>query len=379
MSISNVFVPKSDSSARVFDILNIVGCSEVKGDVGIEIEVEGNKFPKGGSEGHLIPEWWTYHNDGSLRGHDNAEYVLRRPIKFEDVPTAVNSLWQTLDDYGSVLDDSNRTSVHVHLNVQKWHLNRLCSFFAMYFSIEEILTAWCGDHRVGNLFCLRAKDAPGIISKIKRFIRDDGRTSALSDGLHYSGMNAQAMIKFGSVEIRTLRGVTTPDLVIEWVNILRRIYEISADFTDPRTVCANFSGNGPLDYLQMLLGEHVNMVREGSGMDTQQIMESLYEGIRMAQDLAYCRDWDEFKAMEIKPDPFGRSSKKIAKKIVDNSWLLDMDVSAVGALPPLTPINFVSPAPIPEWVTHSLNMPVESHPLLTETDWFMDEDYLEEI
>src|SRR3546814_5069288 len=116
---------------------------------------------------------------------------------------------------GSVLEESNRTSVHVHLNVQEFHLNRLCSFMALYFSVEEILTAWCGENRIGNMFCLRAKDAYGIVTNIKRFLQDENRGATFSDGLHYSGLNAQALQIFVSVEIRSLRGATEPQIIID--------------------------------------------------------------------------------------------------------------------------------------------------------------------
>lgn len=329
MSISEkVFVQAAGKLSRTFDIMNIMGLTARAGDIGIEIEMEGNKFPRGSSHGeaHYLPPLWGYHADGSLRGEDNAEYVLRKPLPFDNVEEQVNALFTCLDEFGSVLDESNRTSVHVHLNVQKWHLNRLCSFMALYFSVEELLTAWCGDHRVGNLFCLRAKDAPGIITKIKRFIRTNG-TSSLSDGLHYSAMNAHAIAKFGSVEIRTLRGARDPETILKWVAILRQLYELSEQFEDPRTVCANFSGNGPMEYLQMVLGSHTNTILEGCGMDSQEVMSSLYEGIRLAQDVAYCRDWDEFKAMKVTPDPFGRSAKKVTKQLAmaDTSWIIGYD------------------------------------------------------
>lgn len=44
-----------------------------KGDVGIEIEVEGKNLPK------HFEKYWRVEADGSLRGEDNAEYVLEKP------------------------------------------------------------------------------------------------------------------------------------------------------------------------------------------------------------------------------------------------------------------------------------------------------------
>jgi len=302
------FVPDLNYDQEGFDVLTILGKHPTKGEIGIEIECEGNKFPK---QNNLLPPLWNYTHDGSLRGKDNAEYVLKSPIAFKEVKDAVFDLYKTLADYGTVLDDSNRTSVHVHLNVQTFHLPRLTSFLALYFSLEEILTEWCGDHRVGNLFCLRAKDAPAIVSKIKKWIVNDGRTE-LTEGLHYSGMNTQALIKFGSLEIRSLRGVTDPGTVVQWVGVLERIYNLSAEYPDPRGITENFSGNDPIDYLRGVLGEHYDTVRASVSMNDDAIRQSMYEGIRLAQDLCYCRDWSRYKPVTRSTDPFGRNKKKMS-------------------------------------------------------------------
>lgn len=309
--MDKVFIPRAAKAQPSFPVGTIFSRSPVKGDIGLEIEVEGNKFPKDESAAQmaLIPKQWKYTHDGSLRGEDNAEYILRNPVSFDEVEPAVRALWQMFTDYGSVLDESNRTSVHVHLNVQNWHLNRLCAFFCLYFSVEEILTEWCGEHRVGNLFCLRAKDASAIVTRIKRFLQTEGNEPSLSEGMHYSAMNAYSMVKFGSLEIRTMRGVQDPDTIIQWVEILRRIYNMSDDYKDPRHIMERFSGEGPLAYLETVFGPHLETIRSGIDFDDQRIMGAVYDGIRFAQDLAYCRNWSEFKAMDIKPDPFGRKIK----------------------------------------------------------------------
>jgi len=244
------FIRNEEEDEPSFNIGAMLGTRTVDGDVGIEVEVEGNKFPK--EDAPQIPKVWRYTHDGSLRGHDNAEYVLRAPIKFDQVDKAVDDLWKMFTDYGSVLDDSNRTSVHVHLNAQGWHLDRLTAFLALYFSVEELLTQWCGDHRVGNLFCLRSKDATSIVSQIRDFIRSDGELVP-SQGMHYAGLNCHALTKYGSVEIRSLRGATEADTIKTWVSVLRRLYDLSGDYPDPRAVVEGFSGAGPLDYLNSIL------------------------------------------------------------------------------------------------------------------------------
>lgn len=300
------FISKTASKSEDYPIGYLLSRASTKGEIGLEIEVEGNKFKKEG-----IPEPWAYTHDGSLRGKDNAEYILRHPVMFDRVPEAVNTLWQMFQSYGSKLDESNRTSVHVHLNMQMFHLNRLAAFLAMYFSIEELLAEWCGDHRVGNLFCLRAKDASGIVSRLKRFIQSDCR-DGISDGMHYAGLNAHALHKFGSIEIRTLRGATDPKVITDWVSILERLYTLSAQFKDPRDLVNMFSAEGPMNYLSTILGDREPVLMAEISYDPAQIREILYTGVRFAQDLAYCRDWSLYNPVEVRVDPFGRTKRKSA-------------------------------------------------------------------
>lgn len=302
----DIFKKKKAASEAPYDytIRQIARLRSTTGDIGIEIECEGNKFQK-----QDLPAWWTYHKDGSLRGKDNAEYVLKRPIKFSEVEAALKDLWDMFKECGTILDESNRTSVHIHLNMQSFHLNRLTAFMALYFSVEELLTEWCGDHRVGNLFCLRARDATAIVTKIKRFIETDGKTE-FTDGMHYAGMNAQSLQKFGSLEIRSLRGVNDPKIILQWIEMLRSIYDLSANFPDPRDIPGLLSSEGAMNYLDMVLGQqNAYVLKQGIAetYPTDKIYEALYTGIRLAQDLCFCRDWSTFKpAPDGTPDPFGR-------------------------------------------------------------------------
>jgi hypothetical protein len=315
------FIYAEKNSYDRYSVISLFGNKKAIGQVGLEVEVEGNMFPKSSEynedgdedEDGLIPYQWRYTHDGSLRGNDNAEYVLNKPLMFEQIPQAVNDLWDMFDNYGSVLDESNRTSVHVHLNVQEFRLNRLCAFSALYFCVEEILTAWCGDHRVGNLFCLRAKDAPAIISKLRKFIvTSKTREIAMDEGLHYAGFNIQALSKFGSIEIRTLRGAREPDTIITWVGILERLYRLSEEYQhDPRTVIEGFSGRPYTEFLERILGPYTEDVINQCGLTPDEVRSATLDGVRIAQHLCYCRDWSEFPPEGSKPDPFGRSLEKV--------------------------------------------------------------------
>lgn len=319
--MNEVFVKRERKVQPGYNMGVVMNRKATKGEVGIEIEVEGNKFPKPpGMDGTHTPvklpgsSYWSYVSDGSLRGNDNAEYILSKPIDFSKTAEAITELYSAFTAYGSVIDDSNRTSVHVHLNCQEFHLNRLTSLMALWFTFEEVLTAWCGEHRVGNLFCLRAKDAPAIIAQLRRFIKHDG-ASPLSEHLHYAGLNAHALHKFGSIEVRTLRGCSDPQTVLDWLGILERLYVLSAEFEDPRDICALFSSEGPMAFFEKVLGDKTTTVRGAVDYNDDQIRDAMYVGVRLAQDLCYCRDWEVYKPVKLKPDPFSRDMKKIAKKL----------------------------------------------------------------
>ncbi len=340
------FKPTVASLVGGYNIGRLMGVSSVTGDIGLEIEVEGNVFKK-----QHIPSPWKYVKDGSLRGEDNAEYILRGPIKFEEVPKALNTLWDMFKETGSVLDVSNRTSVHVHLNVQDFYLNRFCAFTAMYFCIEELLTAWAGDHRVGNLFCLRGKDAPAIVSDLRKFFENNQRYE-FYDGLHYAGFNPQALNKFGSIEIRTLRGCTDPETILAWVRMLERLYRRSEDFQDdPRRVVDGFSGHGPIAFLQDMMGPEYNTLRNGIPHTNQEVMEVMYDGIRLAQGLCYCRDWSLYRPIDPATDPFGRLSSKglVADAVAANQVSFQQFYVEYGNVlqPPAT--QAIEPS-IPDWV-----------------------------
>jgi len=353
MNYHPVFLPTVKEKEYGEEIRNLMSKSKVFGDIGLEIECEGNKFYKSGP---LLNPYWEYHEDHSLRGEDNAEYVLESPIPFDEVPDAIKHLWDLFKKYGTELDESNRTSVHVHLNVGRWNVNRLAAFTAMFFALEEILAEWAGDHRVGNLFCLRAKDAPNIIYTVKKFIALNGQLN-LHDGLHYAGLNIQALSKFGSLENRYLRGVTDPQLILDWVAINRRLYEFSENFPDPREVCNSFSYGGPLFFMRNILGDTYDIVRAGIDWNDDQISDSLYEGIRMAQDICFCRDWSVFVPQMSQDDPFGRPKKVKLPLISSNSYLNQMIAETLPSVMPsfqasVPAVNTATPSEIDAFVQY---------------------------
>ena len=307
-----VFVKKTSKSTEDLTVANQMGLRTRKGHVGIEVEVE-SKTPGAFAKMKLpqVAEYWGYHMDGSLRGADNGEFVLLKPVDFDEVDKAVDALWDEFKKNKAVLAESVRTSVHVHLNVLSFYQNRLASLLALWFICEEVLSHFCGDHRAGNLFCIRAKDGPAIITEVKNWFENKGEYGMDTEGLHYSALNVSALYKFGSVEVRTMRGLTEPAPLKQWVRILKRLYDESAKYSDPRTIIERFSIQGPVEFFTELFGNEAPAIIAAVQNEVN-LSGSLFEGMRFAQDIAYSRDWSTFNPVKIASDPFGR---KTAKKL----------------------------------------------------------------
>lgn len=266
-------------------IRELFGCAAKKGEVGLEIEVEGQGLIHG-----PVRPFWGYHEDGSLRGPENAEYVLMQPIERKLVPNALENLFTALQKQGSKLrKNSPNTSVHVHLNFQDVSLKQTYTTICTWYILEEALMEYCGAERTGNVFCLRGSDAEAQLQRLASAIRY-GRVGDLNDpdGLRYSALNYTSLAKFGSLEFRGLGGVYDPKEIQIWVDILTSLKDFSLRFSDPAELLMEFSRSGPEEFLRMAL-------RDGlwKHVETKDSGKQLRRGMRLIQNVAYCVAWDK--------------------------------------------------------------------------------------
>lgn len=245
----------------------------IEGEVGIEVEVEGNNlrsmFPR------AVP--WKAVHDGSLRG-ESMEYVLRKPLKREAYPLALNVLRNQLEEGGSRVVYSNRCGVHVHINCQELEISDVVSIITTYLCLEEVLVKWCGEDRVGNLFCLRATDAAGIIRYIQRLIDTKNIGICGTDRIRYGSINLKALSTYGSLEFRAMRSDLTPGVIEDWVEMLLRIKDYSVG-KQPVDIISQFSMQGPQDFFNDVLGEFRDKVNPCD--------YDLTTGMRNAQEVAF--------------------------------------------------------------------------------------------
>lgn len=264
---------------------------KVEGDLGVEIEVEGHNLP-----GAMA--MWRREEDGSLRG-ESAEYVLKKPVTVEGLKKALSILDKAYVDMGSKVEESVRAGVHVHVNVQNLNTIELFNFVTSYYILEELLVNYCGESRVGNLFCLRACDADYVLDFVVDVVKRKRWRHLVSDNIRYAALNFKSLGEYGSLEFRSLRSTRDLSVVQTWAEILLTLRNNSIKFTDPKDVIGAFSAGGGEAFVTKLLGDYAYIFTQMPGFE-----KMLTRGMRNAQELAFCCDWQAFYHEKAPVNPF---------------------------------------------------------------------------
>jgi Putative amidoligase enzyme len=252
---------------------------------GVEVELEGKGVV---TKKAAVMDYWTHHVDGSLRanGGEAIEYVFKYPLNFDSTKKAVDILFDHLTSPGVEVFESYRTSIHVHVNFGMETYRTIYNFMTLCLILDELLTSQNGDHRIGNNFCLRARDAEGQVTSLIHSITNGMEFHAMSGHERYSSINFVSLLKFGSIEFRSLECTTHKGRLMHWINTLGRLKDASKKFDDPRDIISQFSKMGWKTFLATVLGPYAVKYLTVPGAH-----EMLHHGMRLAQDLAFCSEW----------------------------------------------------------------------------------------
>lgn len=251
-----------------------------KGEVGIEIEVEGLNLP-------TAVKGWRKVGDGSLRGEETGEFVLRYPCSRQDVDRHLYKIARAYQECNTVLDHSDRTSVHVHINMQSSSITKIFNFIVMFLLFEEMLVHFCGDTREGNLFCLRSCDAEFLITALERASQSQEAFRSLrSDNLRYAAINVNSLAKYGSLEFRSMRGTSDMSLIKQWIDILLGIKDAAIAYRNPIEILEGVSMHSPRGLVEEVFGQNANIIFDYPNWES-----ILWKQLRNLQVLAYEGEW----------------------------------------------------------------------------------------
>src|SRR6478735_4455003 len=258
-------------------IRDLLKLKKETGELGIEIEVEGDSIPRDPLK------YWKREEDGSLRG-ESGEFVLRKPLPYDEMLVALQELEEAYVKWGTKVSNSIRAGVHVHVNVQELTLNQLMNFITTYVILENVLVKWCGKSREGNLFCLRCKDAEAWLQALESALERHDLKSLLQDNIRYASVNLKALCQYGSLEFRAMRGTRKLEDIATWAKTLKGIKDFSMAYNTPVEVMQDCLANVD-EFVKKALGDSY---KEFTYKDYLSDVEC---SIRYANDLAHFSDW----------------------------------------------------------------------------------------
>lgn len=196
--------------------------------VGLEVEVES--LPRDIdilAESNLCRETWYVKKDGSLR--NNGLEFVSNPIRGSNLIFAVLELENFLKTKAPQHKFSDRTSIHVHLNVRNLTEEELYKLILLYVITEPLFYRFVELYSVdrkNNVFCVPVQQF--LLSFFGAFSEVSGNFSekilAFSEGWQkYSGLNLLPVHSFGTVEFRQLGGTIDPRVILSWVSLIQRL------------------------------------------------------------------------------------------------------------------------------------------------------------
>lgn len=248
--------------------------------IGVEIETEGQRLPK------VENELWRSDIDGSLRGAEAWEYVLKEPVHKDELHKAMLALKYEWHKAKSVVKDSPNAGVHVHINVSDLTVTQLYNFISLYLVLEDILVDKCGPDRIGNLFCLRASDAEYLLDMLAEAIRTTDLSILHTDDLRYAAINVKALGDYGSVEFRAWPSNGDLAGVEWWANTLMHLKQVAKATDNPAQVVSDISFNTPEVFFKSIMKEYGDAIEWKPHYD-----QTMMAGVRRVQQFAFEGAW----------------------------------------------------------------------------------------
>ena len=153
-------------------------------------------------------------DDGSLR-EDGVEFITA-PMNYQSMMSCLSDFFKgnhpTDDCY------SERTSIHVHMNVQDFSLEQLANLTLLYQTCEYLLYDFIGHDRDKNIFCVPLNECMVSRNAATSFINGD--YSPVHRWLKYTGMNLAPIRTIGTVEFRHMHGNADLAFISQWLRIL---------------------------------------------------------------------------------------------------------------------------------------------------------------
>lgn len=174
--------------------------------VGIEIETENVSTFR-----HESP-YWSMVEDGSLR--NSGREFITPPIRAWRVERALSQLFTR--EINSTIEFSERTSVHVHMNIRTLTVEQLEALIITYLVFEKALFTFVGNNRYSNIFCVPIVETD-IGENLLPLITDKHPQVSWQK---YTALNLLPIMQKGTIEFRHMNGTNDIKHLITWINLI---------------------------------------------------------------------------------------------------------------------------------------------------------------
>lgn len=230
----------------MFEELSSIGMTKhYDQDYAIEVEAEFKKEFSSKVNG------FSFKHDGSLSPL-GIEFISRGPSSLKDINQNVKQLLE-LPEFKEDYIFSERTSTHVHVNIQNWTHEELFTVLITYYLIEGFVYSIVGDKRQNNLFCLAMYEANNIVDILKvLYSKDYRRLSSLFERYKYSGLNIASVARLGTIEFRHMYGTNNYKEIKNWINLIDKICKSRFKFRNMNEVYNAYCENREAFLLHVL-------------------------------------------------------------------------------------------------------------------------------
>lgn len=171
---------------------------------------------------------WTLTKDNSLR--ENGLEFVSRPLRGRLIESALQDLDSYLTKCHPNHNFSDRTSVHVHLNVRHMDLDQVVNFILLYMALEPLFFKYTENipntNRRENNYCVpveECRSSTNLTKSLAKFI-STGSTGAFKETASlwykYTAFNLLPIESLGTIEFRHMGGTKDTKLIMSWVNMI---------------------------------------------------------------------------------------------------------------------------------------------------------------
>lgn len=196
---------------------------------GVELEIESTGNSAGYYHDH-VTEFWNVTEDGSLRPRGESWEFVSRPATIGVALTEMEYFFQKFK-FTDERNYSDRTSVHVHTNVQDWTYEQLAGLSLIYPVFESVLFQYVNHYkkreeqgycRDTNLYCIPWSDCRHNRNFVQKFLN---QASIIRNWQKYTALNFLPIQDKGTVEWRHMHGTADMEKLTTWFNIIGAIMQ----------------------------------------------------------------------------------------------------------------------------------------------------------